>query len=105
MDKYPLPLPNPYKPYVGLQVYNEEQYDIVAHTLSKTHGISDSVALAPKRNKDTKLIELDEFPVILQVCWMPWCGEHIRCWNKNVKHYRYVEMFSKPKDETNEEKQ
>ena len=90
MNKYPLPMPDPYNPPPAVLVENEEQYNDVTEFMTIACKNSYSVANQPKRNKTTKLIVDEAFPFLVQICWLPWCGEHVRCWNTGVKHNNYL---------------
>ena len=32
------------------------------------------------------------FPVYVQICWLPWCGDYLRVWDKNTVHHGWVDF-------------
>ena len=72
----------------AIKVYDEEQYDTVVKRLDSPHR----VAHEPKRDKDTGKILLEEFPIYVQLVWLPKCGHFTRCYPKNTVHCNYVEF-------------
>ena len=72
----------------AIKVYDEEQYDTVVKRLDSHHR----VAHEPKRDKDTGKILLEEFPIYVQLVWLPKCGHFTRCYPKNTVHCNYVEF-------------
>jgi len=79
----------------GIKVYNEEQYNDVVKHLNSPHRVAHEpqrVDLGEGKKGD---ILIDEFPFIVQWVWKPWCGHHIRAYNKKTVHCNYIEYDEK----------
>lgn len=76
------------KPEPAIKVNDNSQYEIVAKVLNSKHRI----AHEPPRNEKTKLIPDEYFPLYLQMCWLPKCGDHVRVFDKKTDHRNYIEF-------------
>lgn len=75
----------------AFKIYNEDQFDTIVNGFESPHRI----AHEPKRyteGENKGKIELEEFPLYVQLVWLPRCGFFPRCFDKKTIHLNFLDF-------------
>lgn len=81
----------------AVRVYNQMQYETIVNSHHyTTTAIAGFTFGQIKKNKDGTVCE-DEFPLYVQLAWLPKCGRYIHVMPKTYPHCNFIEYDDVPK--------